>query len=99
VKVVLTDAAMADLVAIGEFIQADNPERAASFVDNLLDHCQSLSEMPDRHSLVPRFERHGIRHCVHGNYLICYRVSAGLVEIVHILHGAPDYEPLLFTDP
>jgi toxin ParE1/3/4 len=99
VKVVITDAAMADLISIGEYIRPHNPDRAASFVNELLDHCQTLAEMPERHPLVPRYERHGIRRCVHANYLIFYRTGTELVEIVHILHGAQDYEALLFTDP
>jgi plasmid stabilization system protein ParE len=49
-----------------------------------------------RHPLVPCYEQHGIRRCVHADYLIFYRVGAELVEVIHILHGAQDYEPLLF---
>jgi plasmid stabilization system protein ParE len=33
---------------------------------------------------------------VHADYLIFYRVGAELVEVIHILHGAQDYEALLF---
>jgi plasmid stabilization system protein ParE len=47
---------------------------------------------------VPRYEHWGIRRCVHGNYLIFYRVREESVDIVHILHGATDYESLLFPD-
>jgi hypothetical protein len=36
---------------------------------------------------------------VHGNYLIFYRVHAQLeiVEVIHILHGARDYESFAFS--
>jgi toxin ParE1/3/4 len=47
---------------------------------------------------VPRYEHHGIRRCVHADYLISYRVGTELVEVIHILHGAQDYEPLLFPN-
>jgi plasmid stabilization system protein ParE len=46
--------------------------------------------------LVPRYEKHDIRHRVHGNYLIFYRVEAGKVIVIHILHGAMDYAKVLF---
>ena len=95
-KVVVTDSAKLDLVGIGDYIRPHNPDRAASFVEELLDHCQALSELPSRHPLVPRYEHHGIRRCVHADYLIFYRVGTKRVEVVHILHGAQDYEPLLF---
>lgn len=95
-KVVITEAAKADLIGIGDFIRPHNPARAANFVEELLDHCQDLAELPQRHPLVPRYEHHGIRRCVQADYLIFYRVGNELVEVVHILHGAQDYEPLLF---
>ena len=47
--------------------------------------------MPDRESA-------GIRRKVHGNYLIFYRLGGNEVEIPHMLHGARDYERLLFPD-
>lgn len=95
-KVVLTDGAKLDLLEIGDYIRLHNHERAAGFVEELLDHCQALADLPRRHPLVPRYEHHGIRRCVHSDYLIFYRIGAERVDIVHILHGAQDYEPLLF---
>jgi addiction module RelE/StbE family toxin len=98
VKVVITDAAKRDLVGIGDYIRPHNPERAGSFIDELIDHCQTLVESPRRHPLVPRYEHHGIRRSVHAGYLIFYRVGTERVEVIHILHGAQDYEPLLFPN-
>ena len=95
-KVVLTEQAIADVLAIGEYIRPHNPTRAASFVEELLDHCERLEQFPLKHPLVPRYEHHGIRRCVHANYLIFYRIQDPQIEVVHILHGAQDYESLLF---
>jgi toxin ParE1/3/4 len=68
VKVVITAAAKRDLIGIADYIRPHNPGRAASFVEELLDHCQTLAELPLRHPLVPRFEHHGIRRCVHADH-------------------------------
>ena len=95
-KVVITDAAKADLVEIGEFIRPHNPKRALTFVDELLDRCVTLADMPNAFPLVPRYERYGIRRCVHRDYLIFYRVIEDLIVVIHILHGARNYEALLF---
>lgn len=95
-RVVITDAAKADLVEIGEFIRPHNPKRAITFVDELLDRCATLADIPTAFPLVPRYERHGIRRCVHRDYLISYRVIEDLIEVIHILHGARNYEVLLF---
>jgi ParE toxin of type II toxin-antitoxin system, parDE len=37
-----------------------------------------------RYPLVPRYEHWGMRRCVHGDYLIFYRVRSDAVEIVRI---------------
>lgn len=95
-KVVITTAAKTDLIEIGNFIQADNPDRAMIFVDELLDRCLSLGDMPRAYPLVPRYERFGIRRRVYGDYLIFYRIEKDRIEVLHILHGARDYESLLF---
>ena len=52
--------------------------------------------MPERHPLLRRHQSIGIRRRVHGNYLIFYRIDADRVEILHILHGAMDYDAVLF---
>jgi addiction module RelE/StbE family toxin len=97
-RVIFAPTSKLDLLKIGEHIQKDNPTRAVTFVEELVDHCYTLADMPRRFPLVPRYEHWGIRRCVHGNYLIFYRVREESVDIVHILHGATDYESLLFPD-
>lgn len=96
--VVITEAAELDLIQIGEHIARDNHARAVSFVQELLDHCLKLSDMPRMYPLVPRYEHWGVRRCVHGNYLIFYRLREAAIDIVHILHGAQDFEAILFPD-
>jgi addiction module RelE/StbE family toxin len=98
-KVVITAAAKADLLAIRRYIETDNPTRALSFVEELLDRCLALADTPRAYPLVPRYERFGIRRCVHGNYLIFYRLQPEQIEIIHVLQGARDIEAILFGSP
>lgn len=94
--VVLSAEAEIDLEHIADYIAEDNPERALTFVQDLRECCENLAAMPKRFPLVPRYEHAGIRRRVHGAYLIFYRVGASELEIIHILNGAMNYEPLLF---
>ncbi|MBX3560321.1 MAG: type II toxin-antitoxin system RelE/ParE family toxin [Sphingomonas sp.] len=94
----LTAEAERNLEAIGDHIAADNPARALSFLAELRAACLGLAEFPERFALVPRYEALGVRHRVHGNYLIFYRVGEGQVDVLHILHGAMDYAAILFPD-
>ena len=88
--------AEADLESIGDDIARDNPTRAVSFVQELRAKCMDLSDMPDAFPLVPRYEHRGIRRRVHENYLIFYRGQNDRIVVIHVLHGAMDYAPILF---
>ena len=94
-KVRLAAKAERDLESIADRIAEDNPDRAISFLAEIRESCIGLAQFPERFPLVPRYERHGVRHRVHGNYLIFYRVEDAGVVVIHILHGARDYSELL----
>jgi toxin ParE1/3/4 len=96
--VVITEAAEADLEAIGDWIAADNPARALTFVLELRDRCLALADMPRAYPLVPRYEHLGVRRRSHRDYLIFYRIAGERIEVLHVLHGARDYEPILFPE-
>jgi toxin ParE1/3/4 len=97
-KVVFSAQAKAGLREIALFIARENKARALSFVRELRGKAQQLGDMPHTFPLVPRYEHHGIRRRHFGDYLIFYRVEDSQVAIVHIMHGARDYEALLFPE-
>lgn len=47
--------------------------------------------------MLERYATAGLRRCLHGNYLIFYRVEADAAVILHVLHGARDYPEILDT--
>jgi toxin ParE1/3/4 len=96
--VVITGAAEADLETIGDWIAGDNPARALTFVQELRHRCETLVDAPSGYALVPRFEHIGIRRRVYRDYLIFYRVVGDTIEVLHVLHGARDYESILFPE-
>lgn len=95
-RVQLSVRAKADLFGIGEWIERDNPARAASFVEEIAQACFGLADMPLAFSLLLGREESGIRRRPHGAYLIFYVVGPECIDIVRVLHGARDYEQLLF---
>lgn len=96
--VVITDEAEGDFERIGDYIAQFNPVRSESFVDELLARCMTLSDMPLRFALMPRYEKYALRHFSYGNYAVYYRVEDERIEIVRILHGAQDHDAILFPD-
>jgi plasmid stabilization system protein ParE len=98
VIVVFSREALDDLDRIAAAIAEESPKRAVSFLRELRQGCEGLADMPRRFQLVPRYEHAGVRRRVIGAYLVFYRVSEESVDILHIFHGARDYEPILFPE-
>ena len=96
--VVITAAAEADLESIGDWIATRNPARAITFIQELRLRCHRLVDAPEGYALVPQYEANRVRRRPYGNYLIFYRINDNRIEILHVLHGARDYEPILFPD-
>ena len=94
--IIISEEAERDIGDIGDWMAQFSPRLAAKFTDDIGIEFASLREMPDRFAKVRRHEN--LRRKVFGNYLIFYRVSDAAVEIIHILHGAMDYERILFPE-
>ena len=97
-KTVFTLEALEDLQRIGDHIAEDNPRRAGLFVDQLVNAASEIALSPMAYPLVPRYADLGIRRRVYGRYLLFYRAEPNQVTLIHVLHGARDYDALLFPD-
>src|SRR5258708_6757090 len=94
--VIISPDADADLERIGDVIAEYGVARAITFVGELRRRCDSLAFMPRRFPLVPRYEVTGVRRAVHRDYLIFYRAVDNRIDVLRILHGAMNYEKILF---
>ena len=94
----ISEEAQRDLRAIAAYIEADNPQRAITFVRELVARCHRLVDDGHRFPFLHGREASGIRRCLHKPYLIFYRVLRDRIDIVHIIHGARDYERILFAE-
>ncbi|MBC7151794.1 MAG: type II toxin-antitoxin system RelE/ParE family toxin [Rhizobium sp.] len=91
-KVAFTRSARADLTAIGRYILKHNPSRADTFLDELLQCCLEIADMPEAFALVHLPRVGGMRRRVFERYL---KIDETTVTIVRILHGACNYERIL----
>ena len=85
----LSPLAVADLQEIGDYIARDNPQRAASFVAELLAHSQRITEYPEAYPARPELGE-GLRSCTHQRYVIFFSASPEWVRIERIIHGSRD---------
>lgn len=90
----LRPKAAQDLETIGDFIAADDPARAVSFIDEMLSVCARIAERPRA------FQRRddlaaGLRQAVHGHYLILFTAGDEGIVIERVVHGARRLEDLI----
>ena len=90
----LTPLAVEDIESIGDFIAADNPLRALSFIDELLALCARISERPQAYRRRDDLAS-GLRQAIHGNYLLLFTVDADGVVVERVVHGARRLEDLI----
>lgn len=85
----LTPAAKEDLLAIWQYIAADNPAAADGVIDDLLDASENIAAFPSlgpsRPDLAP-----DVRYFPRGSYLIIYRPEPLGVEVLRYLRSERD---------
>lgn len=83
-----TREALGQLIEIEEFISRDNPERAALFVDLIIDHVEaSLPVNPRLGRTVPEIANPAIRELLFRNYRIVYLLTESIIEILSVFEG------------
>ena len=88
-RLVILPAARADLEEIGDFIAADNPGRALSFVVEIEARIGRIVAMPG--ASLARDDLHpGLRSVRHGRYAIYFVEAGDEVRIVRVIHTARD---------
>jgi len=86
-------AALADLIGIVAYIAEDNPDAAQKLKDEIE---AKAAELPNHPKLYKASQRvRGTRELVIGkNYLVLYRETPNLLEVVRVLHARRQLPPL-----
>jgi toxin ParE1/3/4 len=87
-KVVWTEPARDRLVEVEEYIAQDSPERAVSFVLELMEQVDKLADFPESGRVVPEDEEQIRREVIHEGYRIIYRVNGTSVYILSVFEGS-----------
>lgn len=84
--------ASADLLEILAYIADDNPDAAQALKDEIEGKAAGLPDHPELYKRSTRIK--GLRELVVGsNYIVFYRASADLVEIVNVVHARRQWPP------
>lgn len=86
-NVVWSSEALRMLEEIERFIAQDNPQRAAAFIDRLLEKGDSIASFPQMGRIVPEISLSDIREILVGNYRIVYRTIPSQVVVLTVFEG------------
>jgi len=67
-KLILSDAAHADLANIASWIAEDSPRSAVAVVTEIKERCARITQVPLAYPLLRRHEGSRIRRAVQGSY-------------------------------
>lgn len=88
--IIFSPESLQDLESIVLFIARQNPTRAITFGDELVDRTDDLEDFPYSGRIVPELGIEAIRELLHGSYRIIYRIRAveRSVDILRFWHGS-----------
>lgn len=82
-----TERAASDLISIGDYIAADNPAAARSWVERLRQRAVKASKMPRAGRVVPEIGRDDVREVFQRSYRIVYRVVDDGIVVLTVFEG------------
>lgn len=98
-RIEIMPTAREGLLEIGEYIALDNPVRAITFIDEIIDSIQkNLSIFPYSGKVAEDIEvDQEVRVWSHGNYISYYRVAEDkqLVEVLYVFNASRDMQSLI----
>ena len=92
-KIIHSQQAKEDLLAIWSYIAEDNPNAADKLLDVIDEKCNLLGENPKLGQARPDIALK-MRYFPVKNYLILYQEAVEGIEIVRVLHGSRDLESI-----
>lgn len=90
-KVIFSEDADEDLDSIVLHISIDNPVRAISFVNEIIDHCLTLQDNPRAYQLVQDVflpDGSTVRRMPHHHYNVYYTANEERVLILNVRNAA-----------
>lgn len=87
-KVIWTMKALTRLTEIEDYIAADSPTRAISFVSELMDQADRLAKFPESGRLVPEDDEQLRHEIIHEGYRIIYQIEKNAVYVLSVFEGS-----------
>jgi len=90
VKVLWTDAAVAQLAALRDYLAQASPEYARRIVDRLTKRSVQIAAFPFSGRTVREYELNEVREVIEGSYRIIYLIKEDekQIEVLAVIHNS-----------
>lgn len=92
-KIIWSPSALNDIDLIAEYIARDSVDRAALFVERLIQTTDHLQASPFLGRIIPEIDNDKCREIIYGSYRIMYKIKLPEVWIAGVVHSARDWSP------
>ena len=92
-QVVWSPSSLEDIDHIAQYIARDSQDRAALFVERLIESTDRLKEHPTSGRVIPEIGQESCREIIYGSYRLMYRIQGEDVWVTGVIHGARDWKP------
>jgi toxin ParE1/3/4 len=90
VRILWTDAAVAQLEALSDYVAQTSPEYARRIVDRLTKRSLQIATFPFSGRRVLEYELHEVREVIEGSYRIIYLIKEDekQIEVLVVIHSS-----------
>jgi len=89
-EIIWSPQSIADIEEIGDFIAEDNPARAVSFVDELIESVERLVEFPESGQICE--ENYLFRQLVFESYRLIYQLRTKKIFVICVLGPGQNFK-------
>jgi len=86
-KITWTREALNKLIEIEDFIAQDSSQRAAEFIDYLIDRSELIKKNEKMGRIVPEISNASIRELLIKNYRLVYQIQKSEIVILTVFEG------------
>lgn len=89
-KVLWTDAAIAQLDLIHNYVAQTSPDYAQRIVNQLANRSKQIANFPLSGRMVPEYELNEVRELIEGSYRVIYLIKDQKeeIEVLAVIHGS-----------
>ncbi len=91
-EVIWSPQSLEDLQSIFAFIARDSADRAALFIERVIESTDRLQEFPTSGRIIEEINKEECREIIYGSYRIMFEIKGEYIRIAAVVHSARNWK-------